>query len=692
MKNIVHKSLALISLICIFCGNYQVVASSSPCGDENPQLNAKFRILGDWNQDGVPDYLDVDNDEVSKDLIDYLEETIPENLNIIGSEYFSDDVQLNTELLKPSKVYLTYVHEGATYTNTLGFYTYDINNPPATVDDIDSLVIIFPNVTQPDVVQPGNKVFLGEFPAYTGIGYFLIQNGWVGDSVCLGSKKLIFTDSRFNTYEGSTEGQQQSILLNYEAEEKFLLAFEDVTESYGDKDFNDAVFYISTDPGSVDTTDIPKLPAAKISGDTILCNESDLATIKVKLYGYAPWKLVYNNGIEDVTVENIMEDDYIIETDIKNTFKLVSVQDLNGWGVIRGTATVQVLNPTAVMSGESTICAGKGSAEVNIDLTGTGPWDVVYQVGEDQFSVTTDQSLLKLDITSPGDISLISVNDEYCPGSVSGNITHKEVGIDLALESDEKVCFGDDINLELSGELLDAEVKWSSTGSGTFAEGAEANQMIYQPAEGESGIITIGIAASNACGSATIQKEVKIIEDLDATFTVSAKNKLNDTPISFIPQIKDYDSYKWYFGDVSESDETEATYAFEEGGIYSTELIVSKEGCEKSYLLDVEIYTKDKIFIPNAFNPSAINPENRVVKVYGKNVSDDGFSFRIFNRWGHVVYQTFDWKQANSEGWDGIRMLNDEELSTNTFTYLCKGKFQDSNEYFEIAGTVTLIK
>jgi hypothetical protein len=79
-----------------------------------------------------------------------------------------------------------------------GFYTYPTDQPPSTLDNIDSLVVILPNSSSPPL-EAGDKIRLGEFPPNSTIGYFLIARGWSADRVCLVTL-IIFTDRNLNTY------------------------------------------------------------------------------------------------------------------------------------------------------------------------------------------------------------------------------------------------------------------------------------------------------------------------------------------------------------------------------------------------------------------------------------------------------------------------------------------------------------
>src|SRR5690606_32985839 len=100
---------------------------------------------------------------ISSEIKALIAAALPEKLNITGTSYFNDGIQPNTVLTDTAEIYLTFVHEGATWNNALGFYTYPVDNPPATLEDIDSLNLIFPNIDTTDAIKPGDKVYLGKF-------------------------------------------------------------------------------------------------------------------------------------------------------------------------------------------------------------------------------------------------------------------------------------------------------------------------------------------------------------------------------------------------------------------------------------------------------------------------------------------------------------------------------------------------
>jgi hypothetical protein len=57
------------------------------------------------------------------------------------------------------------------------------------------------------------------------------------------------------------------------------------------------------------------------------------------------------------------------------------------------------------------------------------------------------------------------------------------------------------------------------------------------------------------------------------------------------------------------------------------------------------------VYVPNVFKPTSSNVENAVFKpIFGNSVSMIQFRFRIFDRWGDLLFET----QDTADGWDGI--------------------------------------
>ncbi|MCF8387250.1 MAG: DUF4114 domain-containing protein, partial [Bacteroidales bacterium] len=211
-------------------------------------INSDFVYLGGYDGFGVPDYLEEEDEVITQDLLDDINNTLPENVRLDEShpQYFENQLTHNLVLLETADVYVTYVHEGAGYKNVLGFYTFNKNNPPQSPNDIEEVTIIFPNVSHQysgGGLVSGNTVHIGQFPADTEIGWVLISNGWNGSEVTSGYNTF-YSNKSFNP-EGDPDLRQHSVFLNDIGRELILLGFEDLhRQGWCDHDFNDAVFYI----------------------------------------------------------------------------------------------------------------------------------------------------------------------------------------------------------------------------------------------------------------------------------------------------------------------------------------------------------------------------------------------------------------------------------------------------------------
>ena len=97
-----------------------------------------------------------------------------------------------------------------------------------------------------------------------------------------------------------------------------------------------------------------------------------------------------------------------------------------------------------------------------------------------------------------------------------------------------------------------------------------------------------------------------------------------------------------------------------------------------------------KIFIPNAFSPNG-DGLNDYLAIFGDEQSIENIrSFRIFNRWGAVVFEKNNMDpNAELEGWDGY--LNNKKLQTGVYIFVAEIEFIDGEiELFK--GDVTLME
>jgi gliding motility-associated-like protein len=112
--------------------------------------------------------------------------------------------------------------------------------------------------------------------------------------------------------------------------------------------------------------------------------------------------------------------------------------------------------------------------------------------------------------------------------------------------------------------------------------------------------------------------------------------------------------------------------------------VTTAAGCTGSDDIKVIVYkTKPDIFMPNAFTPNS-DGKNDVFKPVLAGITKLDF-FRVFNRWGQLVYAT----NQNGRGWDGT--LSGTKQDAGTFVYIVQGRDYLGNTITK-KGTFVLVR
>jgi LruC domain-containing protein len=216
-------------------------------------LDVTYPYLCAYDANGVPACLNPPDDVIGNGLLADINAALPEFAPVpqYHPEYLASGNETDIILNEDADVWMTFVHEGAGNKNALGFYTYNVNNPPTSVAQIEVVTIVFPNLSlefSGGGLHPGNKMNLGQFPAGTGIGWVLFQNAFtIGGSVNT-TKPKFYSDPAFNPEVDPAKKQHNVILYDGERQ-LFVIGFEDLNRtSGGDNDFNDAIYYITSNP------------------------------------------------------------------------------------------------------------------------------------------------------------------------------------------------------------------------------------------------------------------------------------------------------------------------------------------------------------------------------------------------------------------------------------------------------------
>ncbi len=156
--------------------------------------------------------------------------------------------------------------------------------------------------------------------------------------------------------------------------------------------------------------------------------------------------------------------------------------------------------------------------------------------------------------------------------------------------------------------------------------------------------------------------------------------------------------WTWNFGDGETSSEQNPEHFYKEEGVFDISLTANNEyNCPDTYKLERAVTAENAgtVTVPNAFTPnlsgegdSKYDPNdfsNDVFHPVLSGVEDDGYVFRIFNRWGELIFETTD----KTEGWTGY--YRGKLCKQDVYVWTIEGKYINGVTFVK-KGDVTLLR
>jgi gliding motility-associated-like protein len=220
-----------------------------------------------------------------------------------------------------------------------------------------------------------------------------------------------------------------------------------------------------------------------------------------------------------------------------------------------------------------------------------------------------------------------------------------------------------------------------------FGDGAVSNKPNPEYTYYEPGTYKIKLTAWGDGGTDTYSTVNSVWVLPNAYFEIAPRFVyVNDQAVHFFNLSDNGDVYLWDFGDGTGSSEMNPVHMYTKEGTYDVTLNVWTENdCYDLYVMETAVLVEPsgKIVFPNAFRPESPLEENRM---FMPGVIDhvEEYHLMIFNRWGELIFESFD----KDIGWDGY--VDGKMSKQDVYIWKVEGKYSGGQTFVK-TGDVTLM-
>ncbi|MBP1673575.1 MAG: C-terminal target protein [Bacteroidetes bacterium] len=372
--------------------------------------------------------------------------------------------------------------------------------------------------------------------------------------------------------------------------------------------------------------------------------------------GIPPYTFNWNTGATTSSISNLGTGIYIC-----------TVTDFNGCTKIK-TDTIMIVNPMSVDTITSILesCGLKnGSIQVTIE-NGTPPYNYVWNNG-----ISTGTSLNNL---KTGYYNITVTDQNQCTDTTG-----------IFIDSFDIQSFID----EITPSICDRD-------NGTATIRVEGGTGLYNYLWYNINDFTDNFAFNLAPGNYYVS-----IKDLDCIDTLQFIISEIHKPIACFETSSDLllinqsflatncsqyaTHYHWEFGDGISSSNQNPSHFYNESGMKEITLYASNDyDCIDSVKKSVIVNEVSIIYIPNSFTPNN-DGLNDIFKPACSFVREEGYSLKIFNRWGEEIFFSNDIQY----GWDGTHNAQAAPSGTYSYIILYENLF---GQQFRKIGSINIIR
>ncbi|MGV3768287.1 MAG: PKD domain-containing protein [Chitinophagaceae bacterium] len=327
----------------------------------------------------------------------------------------------------------------------------------------------------------------------------------------------------------------------------------------------------------------------------------------------------------------------------------------------------------------------------NLSLAPTGfpfgPTTFAWDFGDGTAIVPTSNASVTHSYASPGTYNgaLILLDDRYCnyPDTLRFTLRVSSV-VEARIETPPTGCAPYDAvfnNVSLAGQ----DFYWD------FGDGSTSREVSPTHRFENPGTYTIRLRAvdPNTCNledETTVT--ITVFQKPTAAFSYSPVEPIENTPVDFFnASSTDGIRYKWLFGDgdslITIRRDTTVRHQYNATGTFLVQLITyNAGGCTDTATQEVRAIVLPLVDVPSAFVPQG---DARVNTVYVVGFGIAKMRFRIYNRWGQLVFESTDRRQ----GWNGTYKGAVQPM--DVYAYTLEVEFFDGTKTTK-KGDITLMR
>lgn len=298
----------------------------------------------------------------------------------------------------------------------------------------------------------------------------------------------------------------------------------------------------------------------------------------------------------------------------------------------------------------------------------------------DTLNINISDSIFQVTPTVPT-MYYISAGNDGC--SIIDSVFVDFIGSSIILSADDSICVGDQSIIVATNTNPSINFSYVWEPDSIIVSPSTTNTVTVNPTVSQYVVVTA--SSNNGC---VVQDSIQIFVGNIPNGVVSASASETFIPVgattTLIGEPSGY-SYQWLPSeDVSFPNAQSTDVEVNETTIFTFQ--VTDGICTKSDTTLVTVFQyicgEPYLYVPNGFSPNGDN-NNDILYVMGPPIKE--MVFRIYDRWGELVFESFD----RGTGWDGT--FRGKPMDPDVYDYYLKVICVDNEEAI-VKGNITLIK